>query len=360
MSHTTSSIPIVPERPLPTPAELWQRFPVDDSRGTVITAARKAVAACLEGRDDRLLVVAGPCSMDDPEAALEYGLRLRELSSAFGESLLVVMRAYFEKPRTRLGWKGAIHDPRMDGSDRLDEGLSRARQLLWELSGLGLPLASELLDPLCTPFIADLLSWVAVGARTSESQVHRELASGLSSPVGFKNGTDGEFRAAIDAIMSARAAHTCLGIDALGRAVVRRTDGNGKAHLVLRGGRSGPNYQRCEEAHRLLAKEGAALKVVVDCSHDNSGKRPERQSVVAAELSELLVAGGSALGGVMFESHLVAGRQDLRPGTRRRFGQSVTDACMDLRETERCFELLARAVRARRRSMVGTWCESSL
>lgn len=348
MFHEAPLTDVASESTLPTPADLRARFGLDGGRREAVLANRQAVADCLSGADDRLLVVVGPCSLDDPDAALVYGERLRRLADGFSDTLLLVMRAYFEKPRTRLGWKGAIHDPGMDNSGRVGEGLLRARQLLWHLSGLGLPLASELLDPLCAPYLEDLLSWAAIGARTSESQVHRELASGLPCPVGFKNGTDGDYQAAIDGIVSARSPHTCLGIDAQGRAVVRRTAGNRWAHLVLRGGRAGPNHHRCDEAKAALLAEGVPLRVLVDCSHANSGKCAERQPQVLEHVAERVAAGRTAVGGVMFESHLVAGRQDITPGGLRRFGQSVTDPCIDLDATQRCLQRLAKAVRDRR------------
>jgi 3-deoxy-7-phosphoheptulonate synthase len=293
-----------------------------------------------------MLAIVGPCSIHDRASALDYAVRLRALQSELGDSVLLVMRAYFEKPRTSLGWKGYLYDPKLDGSDDLELGLFEARRLLVELAELGVPTATELLDPLIAPYLADTLSWAAIGARTTESQIHRQVASNLPLPVGFKNGTDGSLEAALNAVVASSAPHSMLGVDGDGRLSVVRSQGNPAAHVVLRGGRSGPNYDAASvnAAVRSMRAAGLAPAVVVDCSHGNSEKNPERQPFVARTVIEQVAAGAEGLAGIMLESHLVRGRQEVtaRPLT---YGQSVTDACIDFDTTADVLRELSRGVR---------------
>jgi 3-deoxy-7-phosphoheptulonate synthase len=317
-----------------------------------VIEGRQALRDVLERRDPRLFVVVGPCSIHDPAAALDYARRLRALAAELREDVLVVMRAYFEKPRTTVGWKGLVNDPRLDGSCDVARGLELARDLLRSISDLGLPCATEFLDPITPQYLADLVAWAAIGARTAESQTHREMASGLSMPVGVKNGTDGSVQVAVDAVTAARHPHVFLGITDAGRASVVRTTGNRDAHVVLRGGRSGPNWDAAAiaDAARRLAPLGLARGVVVDCSHENSGKQPERQLEVARALAALGPAGAPALLGVMLESFLESGRQDWKPGGEHVYGVSITDACIGFDATADVLGRLARAWRARARA----------
>ncbi len=335
---------------LTTPAALCAAMPVPEALGAQVLAARDAVRAVLHGRDrERLVVVVGPCSLHDREASLAYAERLRGAAERFPE-LLIVMRTYFEKPRTTVGWKGLINDPHLDGSGDIEHGLRAARGLLLEIGALGLPCASEVLDPVTPQFLADLLSWVAIGARTTESQTHREMASGLSMPVGFKNGTEGDLQVALDAMVSASHPHHFLGIDPDGAVAVVATRGNPDHHIVLRGGRSGPNFGagHVAEAGLRLAELGIARGVMVDCSHDNSGKDPSRQGTVCRAVLAQVRAGQSGLMGVMLESHLHEGRQDWQASPRA-FGVSITDGCIGWDETEGLLEDAADAVRGARR-----------
>jgi len=335
--------------PLKTPEELKRELPVDDAMARNIVRGRDAIEAIVQGRDPRLLVVVGPCSIHDTEAALDYARRLSNLRAEHADALLICMRAYFEKPRTSVGWKGLINDPHLDGSCDVELGLSTARQLLRELAALDLPVAGEALDPVTPQYLADLIGWSAIGARTTESQTHREMASGLSMPVGFKNGTDGGLDVALNAMKAAAAGHSFLGIDAGGRVSVVRTAGNPHAHLVLRGGQRGPNYTRAAvtAASAQLAQAKLNPRVMIDCSHDNSLRDPANQPDVAATVAAQLEAGSEAVMGVMLESHLVAGRQDLKPGCPLVYGQSITDGCIDFAATERVLAQLAEATRAR-------------
>lgn len=307
---------------------------------------RHEISEVLHGRDPRLLVVVGPCSIHDPRAALEYAERMDAVRDRLGGELLIVMRVYFEKPRTTVGWKGLINDPHLDGSCDLESGLRSARRLLLDLAERGTPAAGEMLDPIVPQFLASLFSWSAIGARTTESQTHREMASGLSMPVGFKNGTDGSLDVAINGMQAAGSGHSFLGIDDSGRVSVVRTAGNPNCHAVLRGGSAGPNhgrYQMAAAADALLAA-GLNPRVLVDCSHANSNKRPENQPKIAADVAERVAADVQPVLGVMLESHLVAGRQDLGddPG-KLVYGQSLTDACIDFATTEKVLEGLAKA-----------------
>ncbi len=337
---------------LPPPRALKQRLPASAAAAETVLAARAALRAALHGSDARLVAIVGPCSLHDRAAALDYARRLRPLAAALADDLIVVMRAYFEKPRTTVGWKGLVNDPRLDGSCDVASGLSLARELLLEISALGLPCATEFLDPVTPQYLADVVAWAAIGARTAESQTHREMASGLSMPVGIKNGTDGNVQVALDGVVAARHPHVFLGIDADGRASVVRTTGNHDAHVVLRGGRSGPNCdaRTIATATQSLAALGLTRAVIVDCSHDNSRKNPARQAEVCREIAALRSAGAPGLLGVMLESHLEAGRQEWQPGAALRYGVSITDACLGFAETEALLRELASARAAQRHS----------
>jgi 3-deoxy-7-phosphoheptulonate synthase len=337
-------------RPLIPPALLLDELPAPASVQQLVEHSRLRIADVLNGRDDRLILVVGPCSIHDRDQALDYARRLKGAADRLHKDLLIVMRVYFEKPRTTVGWKGYINDPRLDGSFRINEGLRRARELLLQINGLGLPTATEFLDLLSPQYIADLVAWGAIGARTTESQSHRQLASGLSCPIGFKNGTDGGVQVAADAIVAARASHAFMGMTKMGMAAIFETRGNGDAHVILRGGKNGPNYDAAaiEESCAVLRAAGLREHVMVDCSHANSGKSHLRQADVARDLAAQLSRGERRLSGVMIESHLDEGRQDLKPGVPLRWGVSITDACLGWAQTEPVLEMLAGAVRARR------------
>jgi len=337
-------------RPLISPALLIDELPITPAVQTLVEQSRVDVANVLHGRDDRLVIVVGPCSIHDHDQAIEYAHLLKAKADTLRDDLLIVMRVYFEKPRTTVGWKGYINDPRLDGSFRINEGLRRARELLLEISSLGLPTGTEFLDLLSPQYIADLIAWGAIGARTTESQTHRQLASGLSCPIGFKNGTDGGVQIAADAIVAARASHAFMGMTKMGMAAIFETRGNDDAHVILRGGKKGPNYDAAgvEEACAALRKVGLREQVMVDCSHANSGKSHERQIDVAQDIGAQLSAGERRIVGVMIESHLEAGRQDLKPGVPLKRGVSITDACIGWGQTEPVLDGLAQAVRARR------------
>lgn len=336
---------------LVTPAAVKARFAATDPARDTVRRARAAVRALVHGDDPaRLLVVVGPCSIHDEDQALFYAQKLRRLAERTDDALVVLMRTYFEKPRTTVGWKGLINDPHLDGSCDIALGLSLARRTLLRINELGLPCATEVLDPVTPQYLADLLSWAAIGARTTESQTHRELASGLSMPVGFKNGTDGKLATAANALVSAGSAHSFLGIDPAGGAAVVRTRGNPDRHLVLRGGSSGPNHGavHVREAAALARERGIVRGVMVDCSHDNSGSDPTRQPEVCRSVLDQLDAGDSAVLGVMLESHLEAGRQDWVRGRPLRYGVSLTDPCLGWEDTETLLEEIAERVRRRR------------
>jgi 3-deoxy-7-phosphoheptulonate synthase len=314
--------------PLPSASQLREQLPLSATLALQVAQQRRAIAAILNGEDPRLLVVVGPCSLHDPVAVLEYGQRLAALSQQVDKQLLLVMRAYVEKPRTTVGWKGLVYDPDLDGTGDMAAGLRGSRQLMLNLLELGLPLANEILQPLVAGYFDDLLGWAAIGARTSESQVHRELVSGLDLPVGFKNGTDGSLSIAIDAMRSAAHAHQHFGVDQHGHPALVHTQGNPDSHLVLRGGHAGPNYDATSVAHARaeLAKQGIKAKIMVDCSHANSGKNPLRQPAVLNSVIEQRLAGDTSLRAVMIESHLFDGAQSL--GGELRYGVSITDACL--------------------------------
>jgi 3-deoxy-7-phosphoheptulonate synthase len=336
-------------RPLITPALLQERVPVRDDTLTLVERSRRAIADVLHGRDDRLVVVVGPCSIHDHDQAIEYGQRLKAVADDLQGDLLIVMRTYFEKPRTTVGWKGYINDPHLDGSFTINEGLERARRLLLELTTLGLPTATEFLDLLSPQYIAELIAWGAIGARTTESQSHRQLASGLSCPVGFKNGTDGSIRIAADAILAARASHAFMGMTKMGMAAIFETRGNDDCHLILRGGQA-PNFDAASVAASCAVLRAAGLReqVMIDTSHGNSSKQYRRQIEVAADVAAQLAGGERRIVGVMIESHLAEGRQDLTPGVPLQRGVSITDACLGFEQTVPVLQGLARAVHARR------------
>jgi 3-deoxy-7-phosphoheptulonate synthase len=341
---------IVGYEPLLSPAALLHELPLTAAAGHMVEAARREVRGVLDGTDDRLLVVTGPCSVHDPVAALDYAGRLSALRDQYADDLLIVMRVYFEKPRTVVGWKGLINDPGMDESFDVHRGLRTARRLLLDIVGSGMPVGCEWLDPITPQYIADTVTWGAIGARTTESQVHRQLASGLSMPVGFKNGTDGDVQVAVDACRAASAGHTFFGVTAAGAAAVVNTGGNPDTHVILRGGRTGPNYSASHVTKALDLITAARLpgRLMVDASHGNSGKDHTRQAAVAQSLAEQLAGGQHGLVGVMLESFIVGGRQNPGPPATLTYGQSVTDACMDIEMTTQALDELATAVRARR------------
>jgi 3-deoxy-7-phosphoheptulonate synthase len=337
-------------RPLVPPAILIEELPLGEAGALAVSGWRDEVKRILDGSDDRLIVVAGPCSVHDVRAARDYAVRLRELAERHSTELRLVMRVYFEKPRTTVGWKGLINDPRLDGSFHINEGLRLARRLLLDLVEMGVPAACEFLDPISPQFTSDLVTWGAIGARTTESQVHRELASGLSMPVGFKNGTGGGLQMAIDAVRAAAGPHAFLGVTEQGLAGIVMTRGNPDCHMILRGGRQGPNYDRdhVQRVLGMLRHEGLAPRVMVDASHDNSAKDHRRQPVVVRDVAAQLAAGERGIVGVMIESFLVEGRQDLDDPATLTYGQSVTDACIGWDITAELIAELASAVRARR------------
>ena len=351
----TSNLHVVGFQPLIAPNELLAELPLSKSAVATVHGSREAVRRIVAGEDDRLLVIVGPCSVHDVDAAVDYGVRLAKTAAEVGDELCVVMRVYFEKPRTTVGWKGLINDPGLDGSYDVHTGLRTARRLLLDVLSLGLPVGCEFLDPNSPQYIADTVSWGAIGARTTESQVHRQLASGLSMPIGFKNGTDGSVKVAVDACRAARGAHVFFGVDNDGRAAVVTTTGNPDVHVILRGGTDGPNYgpQHVERALSAAAEAGMPPTVMIDANHDNSGKNHERQAAVAREIAEQVGGGQRGIAGVMIESFLVPGRQDLTGPGQLTYGQSVTDACMGWETTADVLAELAAAVRRRRSSRPG-------
>lgn len=336
--------------PLVTPALILHELPLTDANAEVVLRSRSEVAGILNGDDDRLLVIVGPCSVHDVDAAHEYAKRLSARAAELREELCIVMRVYFEKPRTTTGWKGLINDPHLDQTGDVNEGLRMARRLLLQVLGLGVPVGCEFLDPIIPQYISDTVAWGAIGARTTESQIHRQLASGLSMPVGFKNRTDGNIGVAVDAVRAAAAPHVFSGIDQTGTPAILHTKGNSDCHIILRGGRGAPNYSNGALLDALAALHDAGLpqRVVIDASHDNSGKDHERQPAVVGDLAAQIAAGHASLVGVMLESFLEAGRQDLDHGAPLTYGQSITDACMGWDTTVDVLDELAAAVRARR------------
>jgi 3-deoxy-7-phosphoheptulonate synthase len=352
MIFRTDDLRIEALRPLIPPAILMEELPLGEESSATVAHGREQVQGVLRQQDDRLLAVIGPCSIHDPAAGREYGKRLLAAARELQGDLLVVMRVYFEKPRTIVGWKGLINDPQLDESFHINQGLRLARRFLLDLAEMGLPAGSEFLDPITPQFIADLVSWGAIGARTSESQVHRELASGLSMPVGFKNGTAGSVQIAIDAIRSAAHPHHFLSVTKQGVAAIVSTRGNDDCHLILRGGSTGPNYdaESIARTERAMRKSGLEPRIVVDCSHANSDKDPARQPEVARAVAEQVAAGSRSIVGVMLESFLAEGRQDVKPGEKLAFGQSITDACLGWERTLPVLRDLAAAARERRKA----------
>ena len=336
---------------LSTPAEVLRELPCSEEMSSTVANARRALHAILHGDDDRLAVVIGPCSIHDPKAAIDYAQRLASLRETLGDALEIVMRVYFEKPRTTVGWKGLINDPDLDGTFDINKGLRLARGVLCDINALGLPAGVEYLDVISPQYISDLVAWGAIGARTTESQVHRELASGLSCPIGFKNGTDGNVKIAIDAVGAAAHPHHFLAVTKDGRATVAATAGNPDCHVILRGGKK-PNYEAADVAAACQSLEKAKLapRLMIDASHANSSKRPENQPAVVGEIAAQVAQGERRIVGVMVESHIVAGRQDLVPGKPLVYGQSITDGCIDWPSSVGVLEQLADAVQARRRT----------
>ena len=334
---------------LTPPSHLIREFPCTEKAANVAAGSRNALHRILHGQDDRLMVVVGPCSIHDTKAAMEYAGRLVKERERFKSELEIVMRVYFEKPRTTVGWKGLINDPYMDDSFRINDGLRIARELLLNINELGLPAGTEFLDVISPQYIADLISWGAIGARTTESQVHRELASGLSCPVGFKNGTDGNIKIAVDAIKAASQPHHFLSVTKGGHSAIVSTGGNEDCHIILRGGKA-PNYDAAsvEAACKDIAATGLASRLMIDASHANSSKKPENQVPVCADIAGQIAAGDARIVGVMVESNLIAGRQDLIPGKELIYGQSVTDGCIDWETSLGVLEGLAAAVKQRR------------
>ena len=331
------------------PAHVLREFPLSDKAAQSTYDARLGIHRLLHGADDRLLVIMGPCSIHDVKAAKDYAARLKEVKARLADDLLIVMRVYFEKPRTTVGWKGLINDPRLDGSFSINEGIRIARELLLELNEMGMPAGCEFLDMITPQYIADLVSWGAIGARTTESQIHRELASGLSCPVGFKNGTDGNIKIAVDAIRAAQAPHHFLSVTKAGHSAIVSTAGNEDCHIILRGGKA-PNYDAAsvDAAGKGLAEAGLAQRLMVDFSHANSSKNPQKQVDVGIDVAGQLAGGDDRIFGIMVESHLKAGRQDLLPGKPLVYGQSITDGCIGWEESAKLLDTLADGVRKRR------------
>src|SRR5512133_930350 len=349
MPHRTDDLRIREIKELSPPSHLIREFPCTEKAADTVYGARQTLHRILHGMDDRLLAVVGPCSIHDPKAAREYARRLVEQRARLAPELELVMRVYFEKPRTTVGWKGLINDPDLDGTCRINQGLRLARELLLEIDELGLPAACEYLDMITPQYISDLIAWAAIGARTTESQVHRELASGLSCPVGFKNGTDGSVRIAIDAIKAAQQPHHFLSVTKAGHSAIVSTNGNEDCHVILRGGKA-PNYDAAsvEGACQAMAKAGLAQRVMVDLSHANAAKKAENQVPVGRDVAAQVAGGDVRVVGVMVESHLVGGRQDLVAGRPLTYGQSITDACLGWEDTVALLDVLAGAVRERR------------
>ncbi len=345
----TDDLRIREMKELTPPSHLIREFGCSEKAATTASDARHALHRILHGQDDRLMVVIGPCSIHDTKAAMEYAHRLVKERARFAGELEIVMRVYFEKPRTTVGWKGLINDPYMDNSFRINDGLRIARELLLNINELGLPAGTEFLDVISPQYIADLISWGAIGARTTESQVHRELASGLSCPVGFKNGTDGNVKIAVDAIKAASQPHHFLSVTKGGHSAIVSTSGNEDCHVILRGGKT-PNYDAAsvEQACKDIAANGLASRLMIDTSHANSSKKPENQIPVCADIAKQVAGGDTRIVGVMVESHLVAGRQDLIPGKELTYGQSVTDGCISWEDSLGVLEGLAEAVKQRR------------
>jgi 3-deoxy-7-phosphoheptulonate synthase len=350
MAPPTTNLRIDGVRPLLSPAILMEELPMSSEAERTVDAARRAVKDILLGTDDRIVVVVGPCSIHDPGAAVKYGELLKGAAERLKGDLEIIMRVYFEKPRTTVGWKGLINDPNLDESFQINKGLRIGRKLLCDLTTMGVPCGCEFLDPISPQYISGLVSWGAIGARTTESQVHRELASGLSMPIGFKNGTDGTIKIAVDAVMSSARPHHFLGVTEQGLAGVVSTKGNPECHVILRGGATGPNYdaESVKKTSDALEKAGLRRALMVDCSHGNSSKDFRRQPIVARDVAEQLAAGSRDIMGVMIESNLVEGNQPHEAGKKLTYGQSITDACISWDSTLPVLEDLARSIRTRR------------
>jgi 3-deoxy-7-phosphoheptulonate synthase len=357
---TTDDLRIKEIKELSTPEEVMREIPRTLTATRAVMGARNAIHGILGGTDDRLLAIVGPCSIHDPAAAIDYAERLAGLREQLSDRLEIVMRVYFEKPRTTVGWKGLINDPDLDGSFNINKGLRLARSVLAAINNLGVPAGTEFLDVTTPQYIADLVSWAAIGARTTESQIHRQLASGLSCPVGFKNGTDGNVRIAADAVMAASHPHHFMAVTKGGRSAIAATSGNQDCHIILRGGRA-PNYDAAsvDAAAAELRRAGVAPRLMIDASHANSGKRPENQPAVVADIARQVSDGERRILGVMIESNLVAGRQDVQPGVELSYGQSITDGCIDWETTVPALTRLADAVAARRKAQRGEPSECS-
>jgi 3-deoxy-7-phosphoheptulonate synthase len=351
--HQTNNLHVLETSPLLSPDTLKGELPITESVADLVYESREAVRNVIHGTDPRVLCVVGPCSIHEPSAALEYARWLVEMRERVSDDLLIVMRVYFEKPRTTVGWKGLINDPHLDDTYDIPLGLRLGRGVLRDIASLGMPMATEMLDPIVPQYLADLVTWAAIGARTAESQTHREMSSGLSMPVGFKNATDGGVEVAVNAIRSAAGSHRFLGVDGAGRVSVVRTAGNPDCHLVLRGGATGPNYDASAVTAAVSQLEAAKTnpRMMIDVSHDNSGKNYERQPEVCASVAEQIAAGQRNIIGLMIESNLVAGKQSVRKdGSGLVYGQSITDACVGLDTTEAMLLGLARASQQRRRA----------
>jgi 3-deoxy-7-phosphoheptulonate synthase len=355
--QVTTNLRIRSVHPLLAPITLQEEIPISDAAASVVKGTRQEIAAILEGNDDRLLVVVGPCSVHDPVCAIDYAKKLKVVRDELHKDLCVVMRVYFEKPRTTVGWKGLINDPRLDGTFRINEGLRTARTLLLQVNELGLPCGSEFLDPISPQFISGLISWGAIGARTTESQTHRELASGLSMPIGFKNGTTGNVQIAVDAVLSSSQPHHFLGVTDQGLAAIVSTAGNPDCHIILRGSSEGPNFDAnsVEQTAQALLKSKQRPCVMVDASHGNSSKQHKRQREVVGDLCQQLASGQSYLIGTMIESNLVEGNQKLVDKASLTYGQSITDACISWDDTEPLLRQLAQAVQQRRNTVKKPW-----
>ena len=351
MKYQTDDLRILEMKEVSAPTQVFEEFPLSEQSSSCVYQARSDIQKILHAEDDRLVVVVGPCSIHDPDAGRDYAKRLLEQSNKWSKDLLIIMRVYFEKPRTTVGWKGLINDPNLDNSFEINKGLRLARQLLLDLNNMGMPAGTEYLDLISPQYVADLVSWGAIGARTTESQVHRELASGLSCPVGFKNGTDGGLQVAVDAIGSATRPHHFLSVTKTGKSAIFSTAGNPDCHVILRGGKS-TNYDAASinEACASLEKAKLGPRVMVDCSHANSLKQHEKQMGVGEDICAQLANGEDRIFGVMIESNIVAGRQNVVDGKAETYGQSVTDACIDWDSTETLLEQFAQAVQARRQA----------
>jgi len=356
MKYVTENLRIRSVKAVSTPAGVQAELPLSDAAAKTTLEARREIQQVLRGADDRLLVIVGPCSIHDPAAALDYAQRLHAAREQLRGQLLLVMRVYFEKPRTTVGWKGLINDPGLDESFEIDRGLRTARKLLLDLNDRGIPAGVEFLDILTPQYVADLVAWGAIGARTTESQLHREMASGLSCPVGFKNGTDGSVKVAVDAVQATRSPHRFLSLTQSGEMGIFETTGNEDSHIILRGGSSGTNYdaRSVDAACAALAKAGLPAQLMIDCSHANSQKQHKRQVAVAQDIAHQVAGGDRRIIGTMIESHLVEGRQEIAPRARMTYGQSVTDACLGWDETAETLRALARAVEQRRQRVAAS------